>query len=231
MRRGLAGCKSIAYLDLGRTQFNAPQMVVILGGLTSNRYYTTPALPQCVLPEYYHFYIFFDQFMSFFVPIFVVLKLLIKTIIYRNIIELNFQDVYFDEPSCLQLAHAINTVLTLRKLNLRNAKMGERGSGMIVSRLETASDRFTHIDLTGNKMGPKGGVILSRCLSLPTCTISNLYLGDNDLMETGGTFLAKAMMFNTSLREVDLSHNLFTPEVADYLGSTARGWESWRTRV
>lgn len=141
----------------------------------------------------------------------------------KFLLEINLEENRMDEPCALQLTHAIRMCTSLRKMNLRNCRMGERGSILVVNRIAEALDRFSVLDLTGNSMGPKCGVVIGRILSDASCAVKRLHLSDNDLLELGGCGVAAGLFGNSTVDEIDLSSNQLTPAVADLIGRAVRG--------
>ena len=72
--------------------------------------------------------------------------------------------------------------------------------------------RRLHLD--GNVVGDAGAAALADLLSLPGCLLEALTLSDNQVGRRGVRALATALGVNSSLRLLDLSHNLLAPEDA-----------------
>ena len=51
------------------------------------------------------------------------------------IIKLDFENLLLDEPTCLQLAYALPFMKNLKKLNLKNCRVGPRGGLLILNRI------------------------------------------------------------------------------------------------
>ena len=139
------------------------------------------------------------------------------------LMQLVLQDVYMDEPSCLQLTNAINACPSLAHLNLRRCRMGATGATLVAQKLRDLCQRFTFLDLTENYMGPVAAVFIGEALKHPNSAIQTLYLARNDLIEDGGAFVAKSAIGNVVLTDLDMSENVLTHSVAVYLADAARG--------
>ena len=55
------------------------------------------------------------------------------------IIKLDFENLLLDEPTCLQLAYALPFMKNLKKLNLKNCRVGPRGGLLILNRIVSNS--------------------------------------------------------------------------------------------
>ena len=138
-----------------------------------------------------------------------------------TMIDLDLNGIALDEPCCLQLSHALHTMVNLKRINLRDGSMGPKGSLMVLSALET-STQIEFMDLTKNRIGPGSIVPLQALLKNLTSCIKTLYLGDNDLMDAGGNIIGVGLV-SASLTDVDLSTNQFTADVAEILAAVCRG--------
>jgi Ran GTPase-activating protein (RanGAP) involved in mRNA processing and transport len=141
----------------------------------------------------------------------------------KILMELTLEGVHLDEPCCLQLAHVIHESPSIIKMNLRDCKMGPQGSYLVLRRIGTVGPRFRTLDLTANKLGPRAALCIGKCLREPGCLIEKLLLSDNDLTEPGGAAIANALLLNTSVRDIDISHNSLTPHVGNILATVAKG--------
>lgn len=56
-------------------------------------------------------------------------------IINYPIIELNFENLFIDEPCCMQLSYALPLLKNLLKLNMKNSNVGPRGGALILNRI------------------------------------------------------------------------------------------------
>eukprot|EP01038_Epipyxis_sp_PR26KG_P005828 gene5828-8037_t len=141
----------------------------------------------------------------------------------RHLINLTIQDVYLDEPSCLQLATALQNCPTLTHLDCNNCRMGANGASLVTIKIEQLTNQLKYIDLTNNKMGPIAALYLGEAIRNPSCSIITLLIGSNDLMEEGGNFIARALINNLSITDVDLSNNFLTSTAAISLADAAKG--------
>lgn len=138
-----------------------------------------------------------------------------------TMIDLNFHGIALDEPCCLQLSHALHTMVNLKRINLRDGKMGPKGGLMVLTALESAT-QVEYQDLTGNRLGPGAVLPIQGLLKNRTSCIKTLYLADNDLMDAGGNIIGIGVV-SATLTDLDLSMNQFTEDVAEILAAVARG--------
>jgi Ran GTPase-activating protein (RanGAP) involved in mRNA processing and transport len=141
----------------------------------------------------------------------------------NRILKLIFRDTYFDEPCCLQLMHALQTLENIIELDLKNCLMGPKGSGIVVNSILPLSTKLIYLDLSGNKMGPSVSVPFSIALADPLCSIQTFNVADNDFTETGGIFLSQGIVRNKSLEQIDISYNRLTLGVVEVLSDPANG--------
>jgi Ran GTPase-activating protein (RanGAP) involved in mRNA processing and transport len=141
----------------------------------------------------------------------------------KNLLKLQLQDIRLDEPSCLQLCTAVESCGTLQHIDLARCFMGANGSTLVANKISDFSDRLTYLDLTDNYMGPVAAVYISEALINPKCRIKTLRLARNDLIEEGGCFIAKSLIGNISVTDLDLSGNFLTGAVAIYIADAVRG--------
>lgn len=132
-------------------------------------------------------------------------------------------DIHMDEPCCLQLANVIQHCTSLKHLNLAKCKMGANGGVMICQKIKLFINRLEYLDLSENFVGPISAIYLAEALKDEDCKLRTLLMRSNDLMEAGGLVIAKSLIGNFSVTELDLSANHFTDEVAFYLADFARG--------
>jgi len=115
-----------------------------------------------------------------------------------NLSNLSLQDIYLDEPCCLQLCNGLAQCNTLKYLNLENCHMGASGSALITSRVRNLSSRLQYLNLNNNSMGPIAAIYIGEALLNENCTIHTIRLANNDLIEDGGSFIAKSLIGNLS---------------------------------
>jgi Ran GTPase-activating protein (RanGAP) involved in mRNA processing and transport len=140
-----------------------------------------------------------------------------------NIQKISFENVHFDEPCCLQLSNVIQHCTNLKHLNVANCRMGANGGVLVCSKLRLFIDRFEYLNLNENYVGPISAIYLSEGLKQENCAVRTLLLKANDLMEEGGVVIARSLIGNFSVTDVDLSNNHLNEEVAFYLADAARG--------
>jgi len=131
--------------------------------------------------------------------------------------------ILLDEPSCLQLANALVSSKLLSTVELRHARMGPKGGGLVLGMIEKICNRLTKVDLAGNNIGSYSILPLSRCLTNPECRIMTLDVSNNKLESDGGTYIAKALMRNSSVTDLDMSSNSLTLRVAEFMSDALRG--------
>lgn len=141
----------------------------------------------------------------------------------KNLLKLQLQDTKLDEPSCLQLCTALATCETLVHIDLQRCYMGANGSALVANKIASLAERLKYIDLNDNYMGPVAAVYISEALANPNCRIKTLRLARNDLIEEGGCFIARSLIGNISVTDLDLSGNFLTHNVAIYVADAARG--------
>ena len=141
----------------------------------------------------------------------------------QNLMKLSLQDIKLDEPSCLQLCTGISSCETLAYIDLSRCYMGANGSTLIANKIADLSERLRYLDLNDNYMGPVAAVYISDALLNPKCKIRTLHLARNDLSEEGGCFIAKSLIGNISVTDLDLSGNFLTSRVGIYIADAARG--------
>jgi Ran GTPase-activating protein (RanGAP) involved in mRNA processing and transport len=136
--------------------------------------------------------------------------------------EFRLNNIFFDEPTCLQLATTIEVCKSLRHLEVRNGMMGAKGGNLICAQVEKSNEYLEHVDLTGNGIGYTAMLPLARGLAHPKCALKALLFGSNDISDEGGAFIAKSLEFNSTLVHLDLSHNMLGSEFADAMSIVAR---------
>lgn len=141
----------------------------------------------------------------------------------KNLMKLNLADIKLDEPSCLQLCTGLASCETLAHIDLQRCHMGANGSTLVMNKIAGLAERLRYIDLCDNYMGPVAAVYLSEALSNPKCKIRTLRIARNDLIEEGGCFIARSLIGNISVTDLDLSGNFLTSPVAVYIADAARG--------
>jgi Ran GTPase-activating protein (RanGAP) involved in mRNA processing and transport len=141
----------------------------------------------------------------------------------KNLMKIQLADLKLDEPSCLQLCTGIESCESLAHIDLQRCHMGANGSTLVAHKIAGLAERLRYLDLTDNYMGPVAAVYISEALLNPKCKIRTLRLARNDLIEEGGCFIAKSLIGNLSVTDVDLSGNFLTHAVAVYIADAARG--------
>lgn len=141
----------------------------------------------------------------------------------KNLCRLQLQDVKLDEPSCLQLCTGVAACETLVHIDLQRCYMGANGSTLLANKISELAERIKYLDLTDNYMGPVAAVYISEALANPKCKIKTLRLARNDLIEEGGCFVARSLVGNISVTDLDLSGNYLTHAVAVFIADAARG--------
>lgn len=141
----------------------------------------------------------------------------------KNLLKLQLQDTKLDEPSCLQLCTALGSCETLVHIDLQRCYMGANGSALVANKISSLAERLKYLDLNDNYMGPVAAVYISEALANPKCKIKTLRIARNDLIEEGGCFIAKSLIGNISVTDLDLSGNFLTHNVAIYVADAARG--------
>ena len=140
----------------------------------------------------------------------------------RSLMEIQVNDMLFDEPCCLQLANSIGACLTLQKVVVRNAQMGPKGGSLVAINVERVAHNLKYLDLTGNRVGFCGMEPILRALGKESCNISTLLLADNELDEEGGLNVVKALRMNPVVTELDISSNYLTTRVARELADATK---------
>jgi Ran GTPase-activating protein (RanGAP) involved in mRNA processing and transport len=141
----------------------------------------------------------------------------------QNLMKLQLADIRLDEPSCLQLCTGLASCETLAHVDLQRCHMGANGSTLVMNKVSELAERLRYLDLSDNYMGPVAAVYLSEALGNPKCKIRTLRLARNDLIEEGGCFIARSLIGNISVTDLDLSGNFLTSTVAIYVADAARG--------
>lgn len=139
-----------------------------------------------------------------------------------GISKFKLNNVVFDEPSCLQLATALESCDTILELELRHALMGSKGGSLVCNHIEKIAARLIYVDLTGNCIGYFAMQPLAAALAQEDCAFKSLLLADNEISEFGGLVIAKALEFNSTLTELDLSNNQLGEEFADKMNFVTR---------
>lgn len=142
---------------------------------------------------------------------------------HETIQKLSLENVYLDEPCCLQLSNVIQHCEHLNYLNLSNCRMGANGGVMVSQKVRLFIDRIYYLNLNYNFVGPISAIYLSEGLRQGNCAMKTLLLKSNDLMEEGGLAIAKSLLGNSSVTDIDLSYNHFTEDVAFFLADATRG--------
>jgi Ran GTPase-activating protein (RanGAP) involved in mRNA processing and transport len=101
--------------------------------------------------------------------------------------------------------------------------MGPKGGVLVCKAVEKAAGRLVAVNLTGNRVGSISCIALHTALMMPTCSLQTLLLASNDVCDDGANVLARALLQNDSLTELDLSNNGLTEEGAVALASAFRG--------
>lgn len=139
-----------------------------------------------------------------------------------GISKFKLNNVVFDEPSCLQLATALESCDTILNLEVRHALMGSKGGSLVCSHIEKISHRLTRVDLTGNCIGYFAMQPIASALAAEGCAFKSLLLADNEISEFGGLLIAKSLEANGTLTELDLSNNQLGEEFADKMNLVTR---------
>lgn len=137
--------------------------------------------------------------------------------------KLQLADVTFDEPACLQLGNVLEHCLTLQSLDVARCKMGANGGLIVAQKLRALAHKLHYLDLTGNYIGPVAALYIAEAIKDDHCRFRTLRLGENVLMEEGGCSIAKAMVFNSTITDLDLSSNQFNAQVASFIAEFAKG--------
>ena len=141
----------------------------------------------------------------------------------KDIMKLIFQDIEFDEPSCLQLCTSLGNCESLNHVDLKGCKIGSSGAIMITNKIKEYRTRFEYVDLTGIKMGPNAAIYIANALSDSQCKIHTLHMGSNDIMEEGGVSIARALIGNLTITDLDLSDNQIGHRSAIFLADVFKG--------
>lgn len=137
--------------------------------------------------------------------------------------QLLLQDILFDEPAALQLGNALHHVDTITYLDVRNCRLGPNGGVIIANKLKVIFHRLKYLDISHNGVGPIAAIIIGEGLQLAHCALKTLNFGYNDCLEEGASGIAKALIGNLSITDIDLSGNLLTSLNASHLADAARG--------
>lgn len=112
----------------------------------------------------------------------------------KSLSRISLQDIYLDEPSCLQLCNGIEHCISLVHLNLENCRMGSSGSALVAIKIRDLADRIEYLNLNNNYMGPIAAIYIGEALLHSECKIETIRLARNDLIAEGGSFIAKSMI-------------------------------------
>lgn len=140
-----------------------------------------------------------------------------------TITKLSLTDMFFDSTVCLQVARVIEFCSSLRDINLRNCRMGPKGGILVGKAIESAASRLVTIDLSNNRIGSLACVPIGRSMGNTSCTIRSLFLQSNDLCDDGVIVIAKALLKNSSLLDLDLADNGMTSVSAEHMATSLRG--------
>ena len=140
-----------------------------------------------------------------------------------SITELSLMDLSFDSTVCLQVARVVEFCTSLRNINLRNCRIGPKGGILVAKAIEVAAHRLRAVDLGNNRIGSLACVPIGRSIENTSCTILGLFLQANDLCDDGAVIIAKALLKNSSLVDLDLSCNGLTLVSAEHLATSMRG--------
>ncbi|CAF3162358.1 unnamed protein product [Rotaria socialis] len=135
----------------------------------------------------------------------------------RTINHLNLEgNLLNDESACL-FAEIISNTGQIRTLNLAKNRLGS-GSGFFLGRALAENTTMESLDLSWNSINGKGAVALIKGMQ-ENVFLKILNLAHNGLSgpECGRAWL-NAFKENTSLVELDLSHNRLTVESAIFIG-------------
>lgn len=141
----------------------------------------------------------------------------------QTIVKLCLGNVVFDSPSCLQISRVIEFCSSLRHVDLRNGLMGPNGAGLVCTSIERMSSRLEVLNLSNNKIGSIACVGLGRALVKSDCAIQCLLLGGNDLCDGGCDVIARSLLDNDSITELDLSNNGITFVGSKHLSTSLKG--------
>lgn len=139
-----------------------------------------------------------------------------------SLVEINVNNMEFDEPCCLQLSTAIEACPSLEVVCIMNASMGPKGGALVTLNIERALHRIRVLDFTNSQLGYAAVLPLVRCLSHEETALTTLRLAGNDLDEDGGCAIAIALRNNNTLTELDLSNNHLNYPVALRLNESTR---------
>lgn len=139
-----------------------------------------------------------------------------------GISKFKLNNVVFDEPSCLQLATALESCESIVNLEIRNNLMGSKGGSLVSYHIEKISHRLRHVDISGNCIGYFAMQPLAAALASDACVIETLLLANNEISEYGGLLIAKSLEQNSTLTELDLSNNQLGEEFADKMNLVTR---------
>eukprot|EP01031_Cornospumella_fuschlensis_P042446 gene42446-51852_t len=135
------------------------------------------------------------------------------------------RDVPMDEPAALQLGNALQHVQTLTYLDIYNCHLGPNGGMIVATKLKAMFHKLLYMNLSGNYIGPVSAMYLSEGLRVthPPCALRTMLLANNDLLEEGGSYIAKALVGNISITDIDLSGNFLTHVTATHIADAVRG--------
>ena len=142
---------------------------------------------------------------------------------YSVIVKLILENTTLDSSACFHVARVVELCDTLRHINLHNALMGPKGGFLVCKAVEYAADRLLTVDLGRNRIGSLACVPLSLSLAKVSCVMKSLVLLSNDICDDGTIVIAKALLTNNSLIELDLGENGITHNSAEQLSTSLRG--------
>lgn len=141
----------------------------------------------------------------------------------RILTHLSFRDTPFDEPACLQCAHAIHMCQALFSIDLFNCNMGPKGGILVVNRIQSELKRLRSVNIGGNQFGPLAASVLGDTIADPYCQIRTLCVSSNEFLPSGGALFLRSLQKNISLTDLDVSSNQFDEYCGELLGLVTRG--------
>ena len=148
-----------------------------------------------------------------------------KLIARRDIIDIDLSYNRVGDSGALALAQSLRDGWRVRRLNLMNNELTERGAQHLSAVLAASKTWLTALRLNGNELGVEGGRHVAWLLGQPNCILQEL-----DLAQTGQTVgsltaLLTSLRSNTSLRDLVLDRPLLADgcdEAAVQLGIALR---------
>eukprot|EP00644_Phytophthora_capsici_P007405 jgi/Phyca11/112172/e_gw1.21.656.1 len=111
-----------------------------------------------------------------------------------------------DDEAFAPVAAAIESHPSLKRVNLSHNSIGERGGVLLGTMLTNPSCVVRILDVSWNSIRRTGAVALGLAMRTNT-SLKTLQMSMNRCGDGGGEQLAAALACNTTLTELDLSHN------------------------